>query len=60
MQLMVIGAGLMGPAAGVWVQGLKALLGLGLVKGDRVALLAYNCLEWMELYVALARGGLVA
>ena len=38
----------------------NALLGLGLVKGDRVALLAYNCLEWMELYVALARGGLVA
>jgi acyl-CoA synthetase (AMP-forming)/AMP-acid ligase II len=25
-----------------------------------VALLAYNCLEWMELYVALARAGLVA
>jgi acyl-CoA synthetase (AMP-forming)/AMP-acid ligase II len=33
----------------------NALLGLGLSKGDRVALLAYNCLEWMELYVALAR-----
>jgi acyl-CoA synthetase (AMP-forming)/AMP-acid ligase II len=38
----------------------NALLGLGLTKGDRVALLAYNCLEWMELYVALARAGLVA
>ena len=25
-------------------------------KGDRVALLAYNCVEWMEIYVALARG----
>ena len=36
------------------------LLALGLVKGDRVALLAYNCVEWMELYVALARAGLVA
>ena len=35
----------------------NALLGLGLVKGDRVALLAYNCVEWMELYVALARPG---
>ncbi len=35
------------------------LLGLGLVKGDRVALLAYNCVEWMEIYVALARAGLV-
>ncbi len=38
----------------------NALLGLGLVKGDRVALLAYNCVEWMEIYVALARAGLVA
>jgi fatty-acyl-CoA synthase len=38
----------------------NGLLGLGLVKGDRVALLAYNCVEWMELYVALARAGLVA
>jgi fatty-acyl-CoA synthase len=38
----------------------NALLGLGLVKGDRVAILAYNCLEWMEIYVALAKAGLVA
>jgi fatty-acyl-CoA synthase len=38
----------------------NGLLGLGLVPGDRVALLAYNCLEWMELYAALARAGLVA
>jgi fatty-acyl-CoA synthase len=38
----------------------NALLALGLVKGDRVALLAYNCVEWLELYVALARAGLVA
>ncbi len=38
----------------------NALTGLGLAKGDRVALLAYNCIEWMELYVALARAGLVA
>jgi fatty-acyl-CoA synthase len=38
----------------------NALLGLGLSKGDRVALLAYNCVEWMELYVGLARAGLVA
>lgn len=36
------------------------LRGLGLEKGDRVALLAYNCLEWMEIYAALARTGLVA
>lgn len=38
----------------------NALLGLGLAKGDRVGLLAYNCVEWMEIYVALARAGLVA
>ncbi len=38
----------------------NALLGLGLVKGDRVALLAHNCVEWLEWYVALARAGLVA
>jgi fatty-acyl-CoA synthase len=38
----------------------KALLGLGLKHGDRVALLAYNCVEWLEIYAALARAGLVA
>jgi fatty-acyl-CoA synthase len=38
----------------------NALLGLGLQKGDRVALLAYNRIEWMEMYVALAKAGLVA
>lgn len=38
----------------------RGLLELGLTKGDRVGVLAYNCIEWMELYVALARAGLVA
>jgi fatty-acyl-CoA synthase len=38
----------------------NALHGLGLQQGDRAALLAYNCVEWMELYVGLARAGLVA
>jgi fatty-acyl-CoA synthase len=38
----------------------NALLGLGLRHGDRVALLAYNAVEWLEIYVALARAGLVA
>jgi acyl-CoA synthetase (AMP-forming)/AMP-acid ligase II len=38
----------------------NALTGLGLKKGDRVALLAYNRVEWMEVYVALAKAGLVA
>lgn len=37
-----------------------SILKLGLKVGDRVGLLAYNCLEWMEIYVALARAGLVA
>jgi len=38
----------------------NGLLASGLAKGDRVAVLAYNCLEWMEIYVALAKAGLVA
>jgi fatty-acyl-CoA synthase len=37
-----------------------ALRARGLAKGDRVALLAYNALEWLEIYAALARAGLVA
>ena len=37
-----------------------ALLGAGLVKGDRVAVLAYNRVEWAEIYVAVAKAGLVA
>jgi fatty-acyl-CoA synthase len=38
----------------------NALLGIGLAKGDRVCILAYNCLEWVELYAALAKAGLIA
>lgn len=38
----------------------NALLGLGLVPGDRFAILAYNCVEWMEIYVAAAKAGLIA
>ena len=37
----------------------NALLGLGLQKGDKVAALAYNCVEWMEIYAAVAKAGLV-
>ena len=37
----------------------NALLGLGLAKGDRVAVLAYNCVEWLELYAATAKAGLI-
>lgn len=38
----------------------NALLGLGLAKGDRVAVLAYNRVEWAEIYAAMAKAGLVA
>jgi fatty-acyl-CoA synthase len=38
----------------------NGLLGLDLAKGDRVAILAYNCLEWVEIYAATAKAGLVA
>src|SRR5262245_62313355 len=38
----------------------NALLGLGLIKGDRIAVLAYNCVEWMEIYAATAKAGLIA
>ncbi len=37
----------------------NALLGLGLAKGDRFAVLAYNCVEWLEFYAAAAKAGLV-
>jgi fatty-acyl-CoA synthase len=38
----------------------NGLIALGLSSGDKVALLAYNRVEWMEIYTALARAGLVA
>jgi fatty-acyl-CoA synthase len=38
----------------------NALVGLGLAKSDRVAVLAYNCVEWLEIYAATAKAGLVA
>jgi fatty-acyl-CoA synthase len=38
----------------------NALLGLGLKHGDRVGILAYNCVEWMEIYAAVAKAGLIA
>ncbi|WP_304613786.1 class I adenylate-forming enzyme family protein [Paracoccus sp. (in: a-proteobacteria)] len=38
----------------------NALLGLGLAKGDRVAVLAYNRVEWAEIYGATAKAGLIA
>lgn len=37
----------------------NAFLGLGLARGDRVAVLAYNCVEWLEIYAAGAKAGIV-
>lgn len=37
----------------------NALIAAGLGKGERVAVLAYNCVEWMEIYVAVAKAGLI-
>lgn len=37
----------------------NALAGIGLKKGDRVCVLAYNALEWAEIYVAAAMAGVI-
>lgn len=37
----------------------NALADLGMKKGDRFAALAYNCVEWMEIYTAAAKGGFI-
>jgi len=38
----------------------NALIGIGLGKGDRVCVLAYNCVEWLEIYAAAGLAGVVA
>ena len=38
----------------------NGLLNLGLAKGDRVAILAHNRVEWAEIYAAVAKAGLIA
>lgn len=38
----------------------NALLSAGLKKGDRVAILSKNCIEYLEIYYAAARVGLIA
>jgi acyl-CoA synthetase (AMP-forming)/AMP-acid ligase II len=35
----------------------NALSDMGVKKGDRFAILAYNCVEWMEIYAASAKAG---
>jgi fatty-acyl-CoA synthase len=37
----------------------NGLLSLGLQRGDRVGVLAYNCVEWLEIYAAGAKAGLI-
>jgi acyl-CoA synthetase (AMP-forming)/AMP-acid ligase II len=37
----------------------NALAELGVKKKDRFAIIAYNCVEWMEIYAAAAKGGQV-
>ena len=38
----------------------NALAGLGLAPGERVGVLAWNRVEWLEIYAAVAKAGLVA
>ncbi|GMG82387.1 fatty-acid--CoA ligase FadD5 [Paralimibaculum aggregatum] len=38
----------------------NALTGLGLAQGDRIGVLAWNRVEWLEIYAAVAKAGLVA
>jgi len=38
----------------------NAFIELGLNKGDRVAILSKNCIEYMEIYYACARCGMIA
>ncbi len=35
------------------------LAGMGMKKGDRFAALGYNCVEWMDIYAAAAKGGFI-
>ena len=37
----------------------NALAGMGMKKGDRFAALGYNCVEWMDIYAAAAKGGFI-
>lgn len=37
----------------------NALADLGMKKGDRFAVLAYNCVEWFDIYTAAAKGGYI-
>jgi len=38
----------------------NVLTSLGIGKGEKFSILAYNCIEWMEIYAAASKGGQVA
>src|SRR5262249_57562346 len=38
----------------------NALMGSGSEKGEGVCVLAYNCLDWLEIYAATALAGVIA
>ena len=38
----------------------NGLLGLGIKKGDRIAIVQENCFEWLEMYIAIGKIGAVA
>lgn len=42
-----------------WNRLANALLGLGLEKGDRIGVLMKNCAEWVDVYAAAAKIGVV-
>ncbi len=37
----------------------NAMADMGMKKGDRFAALAYNCVEWLDIYAAAAKGGFI-
>lgn len=38
----------------------NGLMKLGISKGDRTAIISQNCIEWMEIYAATAKSGIIA
>ncbi|MFQ6106107.1 MAG: class I adenylate-forming enzyme family protein [Thermoplasmata archaeon] len=37
----------------------NALLGMGLRKGDKLGIISYNCIEFLEVYLAAAKSGVI-
>jgi fatty-acyl-CoA synthase len=38
----------------------NALIGIGLQKGERIGVLVYNRIEWLEIFAAAAKSGIIA